>query len=130
MARSIPEAAADLIDGAKVMVHLATCDDGDPHVAPVWYGYDDGVVEVTTGGRKLANLRANPRVALSFQKDRAGETLWRVTALGTAEVVDDEAALAAATRRINRKYGVPEDAYRENTLVRVDLGSASHRTYE
>lgn len=130
MARSLPAEAADLIRDAKVMVHLATCNDGNPHVAPVWYVYEDTFVELTTGGRKLANIRSNPRVALSFQKDRDGDTQWMVTARGTAEVVEDEDALAEATRRINRKYGAPEDAYGENTLVRVSLGSANYQTYE
>lgn len=130
MARSIPAAAADLIRDARVMVHLATCDDGDPHVAPVWYVYEDDVVELTTGGRKLENVRTNPRVALSFQKDRDGDTQWTVTARGTAEVVADDDAFADATQRINRKYGAPEDAYGENTLVRVSLGSATYQIYE
>lgn len=130
MARSIPAKAADLIRDAKVMVHLATCNDGNPHVAPVWYVYEDTFVELTTGGRKLANIRSNPRVALSFQKDSDGDTQWMVTALGTAEVLEDEDALAETRRRINRKYGVPEDAHSENTLVRVSLGSANYQTYE
>lgn len=126
----IPEEAAALLRGARVMAHLATCDGGDPHVAPVWYRYEDGVVELTTEGRKLANLRANARVALSVQKDVEGETRWTVTALGTAEVVEDEAAFERASRRINRKYGADADAYAENTLVRVALGSATARRYD
>lgn len=128
MAR-IPEDAADLIADAQVMVHLATCSDGKPHVAPVWYVYDDGVVEVTTGGRKLANLRENPRVALSFERNVDGETQWMVSALGTAAVIEDDAPFEAAASRINRKYGAPENAYGENTLVRIELGSATVRTY-
>lgn len=130
MAGSLPAEAADLIRDAKVMAHLATCNDGTPHVAPVWYVYEDTSVELTTGGRKLANIQSNPRVALSFQKDRDGDTQWMVTARGTAEVIEDENALAEATHRINRKYGAPEDAYGENTLVRVSLGSASYQTYK
>lgn len=130
MTPAVPAEAAELIRDATVMVHLATCDDGDPHVAPVWYVSEGTVVELTTGGRKLANVRSNPRVALSFQQDRDGDTEWTVTARGTAEVVEDEDAHAAATRRINRKYGAPEDAYGENRLVRVSLGSASYRTYD
>lgn len=112
------------------MVHLATCNDGNPHVAPVWYVYEDTAVELTTGGQKLANILSNPRVALSFQKDRDGDTQWMVTARGTAEVIENENAFAEATRRINHKYGAPKDAYGDNTLVRVALGSASYQTYE
>jgi hypothetical protein len=53
-----------------------------------------------------------------------------VSLLGTATVVDDEAATREATRRINEKYGASEDAWSENRLVRVNVGSASYRTYD
>jgi nitroimidazol reductase NimA-like FMN-containing flavoprotein (pyridoxamine 5'-phosphate oxidase superfamily) len=125
----VPEDAEALLRDATVMAHLATCNEGFPHVAPVWYVYDDGVVELTTVGRKLANVRANPKVALSMQKDVDGETQWMVSLLGTATVVEDDAQVRQANRRINEKYGADEDAFSENTLVRVDVGSASYRTY-
>ncbi|MFC6726524.1 pyridoxamine 5'-phosphate oxidase family protein, partial [Halobium palmae] len=81
-------------------------------------------------GRKLANLRENPRVALSVEESVDGDAKWTVTLLGTATVVDDPEATREATRRINRKYGVDDEAWRENTLVRIDVGSATHRTYD
>ena len=111
------------------MAHLATCADGRPHVAPVWYVYENGVVEITTGGRKLENIRSNPRVALSIQHDEDGEAKWMVSLLGTATVVDDDEQFRAANRRINEKYGTEPDAYAENTLVRIEVGSANYRTY-
>ena len=121
--------AEELLTSEPLMAHLATCSEGRPHVAPVWYDYDDGTVEVLTTGRKLANLRANPRVAVSVQKDDGGNAQWMVTLRGTATVVEDEAATREATRRINRKYGAAADAYDENVLVRIDVGSATYRTY-
>ena len=129
MSGSVPAPAEELIEGARSMAHLATCADGRPHVAPVWYVYQDGVVEITTGGRKLTNLRSNPRVALSIQHDEDGETRWMVTLLGTATVVDDDEQFRAVNRRINEKYGVDLDSYTGNTLVRIDVGSATYRTY-
>ncbi|MGM0591134.1 MAG: pyridoxamine 5'-phosphate oxidase family protein [Halobacteriota archaeon] len=125
----VPAAVEELLTSEPVMAHLATCVDGRPHVAPVWYDYADGTIELLTTGRKLANVRANPRVALSIQKDDGGDPQWMVSLLGTATVVDDETATREATRRINRKYGAPESAWRENRLVRVDVGSATHRVY-
>ncbi len=112
------------------MAHLATSVDDRPHVAPVWYVYDDDVVSLVTSGRKLANVRENPRVALSVQKDKGGDAQWAVSLLGTATVVEDDAAFHEANRRINAKYGADEDAYGGNTLVRVDVGSATYRTYD
>ncbi len=126
---TIPPQVEELVTSEPLMAHLATCSEGRPHVAPVWYDYDDGTLEVLTTGRKLANLRANPRAAVSVQKDDGGDAQWMVTLLGSATVVEDEAATREATRRINEKYGVPADAYEGNTLVRIDVGSASYQTY-
>jgi len=52
-----------------------------------------------------------------------------VSLLGTATVVDDESETAAARRRINEKYDAESDAYAENTLVRIEVGSATYQTY-
>lgn len=118
-----------LLTSEPLMAHLATSANDKPHVAPVWYHYDDGIVEVLTGGRKLENIRANPRVALSVQKDEAGRAKWKVTLLGTATIVDDPEAAKAAAERINPKYGADIEAYSENTLVEVDVGSAMYKIY-
>ncbi|SER27847.1 pyridoxamine 5'-phosphate oxidase family protein [Natrinema salaciae] len=126
---TVPATAERLLESEPLMAHLGTSVEGRPHVAPVWYRYADGVAEIVTTGRKLANVRRNPRVALSIQKDDAGQTEWMVSLLGTATVVEDEAETVAARRRINEKYDADPDAYAGNTLVRIDVGSATYRTY-
>lgn len=126
---NVPAEAAELLESEPLMAHLGTCVEERPHVAPVWYRYEDDVVEIVTTGRKLANVRENPQVALSVQADDAGQTRWMVTLLGTATVVEDEAQIAEARRRINEKYDAGPDAYTENTLVRVDVGSTTYRMY-
>ena len=129
MANPVPPEAEALLTSEPLMAHFATCADGKPHVAPVWYHYDDGTLEVLTTGRKLANVRANPRVAVSVQKDEGGRAEWMVTLLGTARVVEDVEAKRAATENINPKYGADPEEYPENTLVQVDVGSASYQIY-
>jgi hypothetical protein len=52
-----------------------------------------------------------------------------VTLLGTAEVIDDEAEETRVRREINAKYGVEPDAFPENTLVKIDVGSVSYVVY-
>lgn len=126
---TVPPEVADLLESEPLMAHLGTCVEGRPHVAPVWYRYEDDVVELVTTGRKLENIRTNPRVSLSVQADDEGRTRWMVTLLGTATVIEDDAETAAARRRINEKYGAKPDAYDENTLVRVDVGSTTYETY-
>lgn len=126
----VPAEIEELLADEPVSAHLATCREGRPHAAAVWYRYADGTVEVVTTGRKLANVRANPRVALSIEKGERGLPEWTVTLRGTATVVDDADASRAAARRINQKYGVDPDAWvEENTLMRIDVGSASHTVY-
>ncbi|MGB9955405.1 pyridoxamine 5'-phosphate oxidase family protein [Haloferax prahovense] len=128
----LSERAALLVTSEPLMAHLATSVDDRPHVAPVWFDYvdDRGVIEVLTTGRKLANIRENPRVALSVQKDEKGQAQWKVTILGTATVVtDDDEAVRDATRRINRKYGAEESAWPENELVRISVGTATVSEY-
>ena len=127
----VPDEATERLTGEPLLAHLATCSGGRPHVAPLWYRYDPEAetVELVTTGRKLANLRENPRVSLSVVKADGGDPVWSVTLLGTATVVDDEREFERANRRINRKYGADADAWAENTLVRVDVGSASYRAY-
>ncbi|UPV74827.1 pyridoxamine 5'-phosphate oxidase family protein [Halorussus limi] len=129
MTDTVPAPAEELLTSEPLMAHFATCADGRPHVAPVWYRYDDGVLEVLTGGRKLANVRENPRVAVSVQKDEGGKAQWMVTLRGTAEIVEDEDERRKAAERINPKYGAEADEYPENVLVRVEVGSASYQTY-
>ncbi len=126
---TVPPEAAQLLESEPLIAHLGTCTEGRPHVAPVWYRYEDETVEIVTTGKKLDNIRSNPRVALSVQADEGGETEWMVSLLGTATIVDDETVSEQARERINKKYGASPDAYAQNDLVRIDVGSATYRTY-
>jgi nitroimidazol reductase NimA-like FMN-containing flavoprotein (pyridoxamine 5'-phosphate oxidase superfamily) len=125
----IPPTALERLAGTTTVAHLATSVEDRPHCAPLWYRYEGGTVEILTTGRKLANIRENPRVALSIQEDVDGLPEWEVILLGTATVIEDQAATRAANRRLNEKYGVGEDSWEENTLVEIDVGSASYREW-
>jgi len=125
----VSDAIADRLESEPLAAYLATTTEDRPHVAPVWYRYEAGTVEITTTGRKLSNIRENPRVALAVQKAAAGVPEWVVTLRGTAAVIEDEDANREARRRINRKYGADEDDWAENTLVRIEVGSASLTEY-
>jgi len=53
---------------------VATVDpDGQPHVVPTWYVYEDGEIIFHTGprSRKYRNLRQNPRVTLCVDSKAA-----------------------------------------------------------
>lgn len=144
----IPAEVESLIADASVSAHLATAKDNRPHVAPVWYGYQDGVVSFITGGKKLRNIQSNPQVALSLEKASTDSVEWNVTLLGTATIYDDEARIAAASDWIYDAYddddtasddsneeAQPDDGDEdaneyEYALVRVEIGSASWTIYD
>lgn len=129
MTGTVPDEVEELLTGDPQTGYLATSTDDRPHVAPLWFRYEAGTVEVMTTGRKLANVRENPRVSLAVQAGSAGDPDWMVTLRGTAEVIEDGAENREASRRINDRYGAEPDAWSENTLVRIDVGSVSYRTY-
>lgn len=143
-APAVPTEVESLIADAPVSAHLATSVDDRPHVAPVWYGYRDGVVYFVTGGRKLSNLRRNPRVSLSVEDARGGDVAWNATLLGRATVSDDPERLEWARGWIYEKYDDPDDEARTDggeqpeeddyeydyALVEVEIGSASWNVYE
>lgn len=130
MAAEIPDEVEELIAGEPLVAFLGTCHDGLPHTAPLWYRYEDGVVEIMTTGRKLANVRQNSRVSLAIQTDEGGHPEWMVTLRGTATVVEDEDVQREANRRLNEKYGADADDWQENDLVRIDVGSAFYKTFD
>lgn len=127
---TVPATVEDRLRGASLIAHLATCAAGRPHVAPVWFGYPgDDVLEVLIAGRKLENVRSNPRVAVSIQRDEGGDPQWYVVVRGTASIVEDDAETERAMAAINPKYGAPEDAWPENTLVQISVGSVAYGDY-
>jgi len=130
MGRVVPEEVEERITAEPMVAHLATCRDGRPHAAPLWYRYEDDQIEIVTTGTKLRNVRANPRVMVSIERSGRGLPEWVVTLRGTATVVEDEAQSREANRRINEKYGVRDEAWSDNVLVRIDVASVDWRTYD
>lgn len=134
---SVSPDAEELIRDAKLMAHLATSVDDRPHVAPVWYAYDDGVLSVLTGGKKLANIERNPRVAVSIEKNTDGDAEWMVTLLGRATIHTEPTRINRAARTVFAKYlGPDEEAWPEyyrrslsdeppNTLIEIEVTSAT-----
>jgi nitroimidazol reductase NimA-like FMN-containing flavoprotein (pyridoxamine 5'-phosphate oxidase superfamily) len=128
----VPEGIEAKLTEGRLSAHLATSVDDRPHVAPVWYTYADGVVSFLTGGKKLRNVRANPRVALSVEKADEAGVHWRIVLLGTAHVVGDRERVRAAAEDIYRRYYGPEATVGDGplgTLVEVRVGSADLEGY-
>jgi len=107
---SVSPDVESLIADAPVSAHVATAVDDRPHVAPVWYGYRDDVLYFLTGGRKLENLRRNPRVAISIEDADRGDVNWNVTLLGRATITEDPDRIDWASGWIYDRYENDEDS--------------------
>jgi nitroimidazol reductase NimA-like FMN-containing flavoprotein (pyridoxamine 5'-phosphate oxidase superfamily) len=114
MAAAPRELTADEIDAflrGQRVARLGCQGDGEAYVVPVIYGYDgESVVAVTTEGRKVALLRANPRVCVEVDEyDVDGRGSWRsVIAQGVYEELagaEVEPALALLRERFARAAG-------------------------
>lgn len=132
---SVPDDVAARLRGAVVPANLATSVDDRPHVAPVWYLYEDGHLLLLTGGKKLENVETNPRVAAAIESSEGDH--WLVTLRGTASVVEDPERVRDVAHRLFEKYTgdaapdeyTDDDGDPEGTLVDVRIGSASLQTY-
>lgn len=132
---TVPPEVEELL-AEPLSIHIATSVDDRPHVAPVWYNYQDDTIEALTQGKKVENIRANPRVALSVDKfvDRSAE--WMVAMQGTASVVENPDAIRDAMDRVFPRYLGPDrdewpemfqTQYEETNriLLEIAIGSVS-----
>lgn len=65
----LPRSVLDFLDTSP-LAHVVTLgSDGSPQVSMAWVGVEDGEIVIGTLGdqAKLRNLRADPRVAISFE---------------------------------------------------------------
>lgn len=127
---------SDFLDEPGHLLRLATIDeDGMPRLAPVWFTHRDGQVLFTPRQASvfLANLRRDPRIALSIDEDAL--PYRKVSVQGEAEIVheignDDE--WREIYREIACRFIESEAADRylaatidqPRALVAVDLGAA------
>ncbi|MFW5949222.1 MAG: pyridoxamine 5'-phosphate oxidase family protein [Halolamina sp.] len=124
---TVPDEVEELIADARLSVHVATSVDDRPHVAPVWYLYDDGVVSFVTSGRKLRNVRQNPRPHSRSRRVRSGSRVDR----------DDAGYRDGARRpRASRTDPAPDrrevrqrDRHGFQPLVKVEIASSTHTVY-
>ena len=128
------------LDEPGHLLRLATIDaDGFPRLVPIWFVRRDGEILFTPRGPSafLANIRRDPRVALSIDEDPL--PYRKVTVQGTARIVHDLGAddeWRDLYRTIAKRYVPAEgaDAYVDSTndqpraLVGVPLGGPSRTT--
>lgn len=100
--------------GARVRARLRTeqviwfttvADDGTPQPNPVWFAWSDDefLIYNRPGARRLAYLRARPRVVLHFDGDGRGGDI--VVFAGQARVVEDAPAADAVAEYVKKYRG-------------------------
>jgi nitroimidazol reductase NimA-like FMN-containing flavoprotein (pyridoxamine 5'-phosphate oxidase superfamily) len=99
---------------------LALSVDDQPQIFPVNFAVSDRtLVFRTAAGAKLRELLHNQRVAFEADRLEHGEA-WSVVLRGTAEVIVDEAEVAAADR-LELPYWVPTLEYSYVRIVPTDI---------
>jgi|Deesub1362A_J573_1020465.scaffolds.fasta_scaffold00216_23 nitroimidazol reductase NimA-like FMN-containing flavoprotein (pyridoxamine 5'-phosphate oxidase superfamily) len=101
--KDIPEDVVRLIE-KPMIASLATSMDDQPHVAPVWYLYEGGKIYISTSGKKVRNIRGNPKVAISIEESEKGIPGWRVILLGSASIIEDKEIIKNISKRIFTRY--------------------------
>jgi PPOX class probable F420-dependent enzyme len=107
------DAARQIIESGA-LAHMVTLNpDGSPQVAVVWMGIDgdDLIAAHLDGGqRKLANLRRDPRVSISFEADyNEVGTRDHIVVHGTAEIT--EGGAPELLNRLAKTYIGPDAEY-------------------
>lgn len=124
---------------AQRIARLGCHADGETYVVPVIYGFDgESVVAVTTEGRKISMLRANPSVCVEVDEyDTDGRGSWRsVIAQGVYEELSGDdvwAALDVLRERFARSAGrvaEPRPLGDDVVVFRVRLLELSGRAVE
>jgi PPOX class probable F420-dependent enzyme len=84
--------------------------DGSPHIIPVWFRWDAGVVKIWTTETRVwvRNLLNDPRVAFSVQTFEEPYPAVMIRGRATVATADD-AATVEEIRAITRRYLVPEE---------------------
>jgi PPOX class probable F420-dependent enzyme len=101
---SIPESLRQLLATGPLATVVTVNPDGTPHVTLAWAGFDGDEIVMATffylEQRKLANLRRDPRVVLSFQaKEHSGVGLWPYAVIqGRVDRITDGGALDVMDR--------------------------------
>lgn len=138
MVKMTIEEIEDFIKDKTLIASLATSVDNQPHVAPVWYVYEDGKILITTSGKKAQNARKNPKVAVSIEENENGIAKGMVTVQGTAEIRDDPEIVKRISKKIYTKYlgeNTDEwdeffqkqitDPYPESVIIEVNISDAA-----
>ncbi|MGI8554415.1 MAG: PPOX class F420-dependent oxidoreductase [Dehalococcoidia bacterium] len=102
------QAAEAFLREANIAILSTLGPGGQPHAAPIWYLYEDGLILMLTGAnsQKHRNIERNSKVALTI--DRRSLPYYAVMIQGTAELGGaplEELRLRLAVRYLGEETG-------------------------
>lgn len=105
--QSLPTEVVDLLQRPNPAVITTVRPDGQPVSVPTWYLFDDGriLVNMDEGRKRLAYLRADPRVSVSVLKE--GDWYTHVSVQGRVEDIYDDSDLTDIDRLSTHYTGNP-----------------------
>ncbi|MFA1539024.1 TIGR03668 family PPOX class F420-dependent oxidoreductase [Actinomadura monticuli] len=132
MPKLAPDDARRLLAEVPVLRLATVGEDGRPHLVPVTFAVHRGSVytavdhkpKSTRGLRRLADVRANPRVALladHYEDDWS--RLWWVRVDGRAAVVDDPARMAGPIGLLAARYAQYREHPPEGPVIAIAIDS-------
>jgi hypothetical protein len=127
----------EIINRCRVC-RLAICDEGQPYIVPLNFGYDGRFLYFHTApeGKKIDIIKRNNRVGFEFdilhdivtaeQACKWGAKYESVMGSGTAEIVDDLKTKKEALEWIMRQYGngvwdFKEEILKKTVVLRVRI---------
>ena len=112
-----PAEIDEFLAGGHTLQVATLGEDGFPHLAPMWYRYEDGriVFRSFTKSQKIVNLRRNPNLTVLLEDGKTYDELRGVMIKGTARLVTDPEYVLGLYGRISADYRLIDGVQREFT---------------
>ena len=125
-----PEAGRDSALSERIGRLATVSAGGDPHVVPVTFAEVESRLAIgidekpktTFQLKRLSNIRANPRVALLWDRyDEDWTQLWWVRADGVASIEEQGTLWGRAWQALNEKYGQYEGRAHNGPVIMIEV---------
>lgn len=117
---------AEFLATEKVLNVATIGPSGHPHLVAMWFVVRDGKPTFWTFGKsqKVANLRRDPKITGLVEAGEVYQELRGVEVRGTAELIEDPAAVLAIGLAVAEKYNGPDAAIGERARSMIEAQAA------
>ena len=106
-----PEEQLQLLDEERVVIATTIGPRGWPHSMPLWFTVRDGEIWAWTFAKsqKVKNLERNASIGMLVDTGTLYHQLKGVHLMGTAEILDDPAAVTALWESMRQRYRIKQE---------------------